>query len=111
MSDPVVYEFKRGDDFLIPMTLTNPDNNGSAVDITGWTITSQIRYSRQLIDTLDVVITNGPGGAFQISKGYASTIMWPTRDLRCDIQFDRPVDGRISSQTFIVRVAEDQTRD
>ena len=112
----VVYDFVRGDDFVIPMTLTNPDNNGSPVDITGWTITSQVRYSRQLVSTLDVTITDGALGEFSIALPFAQTALWPAgpkekpRRLKCDIQFDRPVEGRVSSQTFYIDCTEDQTQ-
>ncbi|ANJ20770.1 virion protein [Roseobacter phage RD-1410W1-01] len=110
MSEPVKYEFIRGDDFVIPMSLTNPDNNGLPVDITGWTITSQVRYSKKLISDLQVVITDATQGAFTISAPTSETQVWPARELKCDIQFDRPGDGRVSSQTFIIDVSEDQTQ-
>jgi len=112
----VVYDFVRGDDFVIPMTLTNPDNNGLPVDITGWTIASSVRYSRKLISDLDATITNAVLGEFTISLPNAQTALWPAgpkdkpRRLKCDIQFDRPVDGRVSSQTFYIDCTEDQTQ-
>ncbi|AHX01065.1 hypothetical protein HL13_gp52 [Dinoroseobacter phage DFL12phi1] len=106
----VTYEFVRGDDFVIPMTLTDPDNNGTPVDITGWTIASQVRYARKLIADLDVTITNAAQGEFSISLPKEQTAIWPVRKLKCDIQFDRPVEGRVSSQTFIIDCTEDQTQ-
>lgn len=106
----VTYEFVRGDDFVIPMTLTDPDNNGTPVDITGWTIASQVRYARKLIADLDVTITNTAQGEFSISLPKEQTALWPVRKLKCDIQFDRPVEGRVSSQTFIIDCTEDQTQ-
>lgn len=106
----VTYEFVRGDDFVIPMTLTDPDNNGTPVDITGWTIASQVRYARKLIADLDVTITNAAQGEFSISLPKEQTALWPVRKLKCDIQFDRPVEGRVSSQTFIIDCMEDQTQ-
>ncbi len=106
----VTYEFVRGDDFVIPMTLTDPDNNGTPVDITGWTIASQVRYARKLISDLDVTITNAAQGEFSISLPKEQTAIWPVRKLKCDIQFDRPVEGRVSSQTFIIDCTEDQTQ-
>lgn len=109
MADTVTYEFIRGDTFSIPMTLTDPENNGSPVDLTGWTIASQVRYSKRLIDTLTVTITDAAQGEFVISMDEADTATWPARKLKCDIQFDRP-EGRVSSQTFIVDVSEDQTQ-
>lgn len=110
MADHVTYEFVRGDDFVIPMTLTDPANNGTPVDITGWTLTSQVRYARKLISDLDVTITNAGIGQFTISLPHAQTALWPVRKLKCDIQFDRPVAGRVSSKTFIIECTEDQTQ-
>ena len=110
MAEDVTYEFVRGDDFLIPMTLTDPDNNGVAVDISAWTIASQVRYARKLISDLTVTITIGAAGEFTISLPSAQTATWLARKLKCDVQFDRPVDGRVSSQTFIIDCQEDQTQ-
>lgn len=106
----IVYTFKRGDDFSIPMNLTDPGNADAPVDITGWTITSQVRYAKELIDNLNVTVTDAANGLFTISLGYTDTASWPIRRLKCDIQFDRPVLGRVSSQTFYIDVEEDQTQ-
>ena len=103
----VIYEFKRGDDFSIPMTLQ--DGQGNPVDITGWTIAAATTYARRPVSTLDVTITDGPNGVFVISLPFAQTATWPVRKLKCDIQFDRPVEGRVSSQTFYIDVQEDHT--
>lgn len=111
MADEVVYEFIRGDDFAIPMNLTNPENNGTPVDISAWTISSQVRYSRKLISELDATITDGAAGQFTISLPASQTALWPARKLKCDVQFDRPGEGRVSSQTFIIDVKEDQTHE
>lgn len=106
----IVYTFKRGDDFSIPMNLTDPSNSDAPIDITGWTIASQVRYAKELIDDLTVTITDAANGLFTISLGYAATAAWPVRKLKCDIQFDRPSDGRVSSDTFYIDVIEDQTQ-
>ena len=106
----VIYEFVRGDDFVIPMTLTDPDNNGVPVDITLWTIGSQVRYGKKLVSALDATITDGAAGEFSISLPKEQTVAWPIRKLKCDIQFDRPVEGRVSSQTFFILCSEDQTQ-
>lgn len=109
MADTITYPFIRGDDFKITMTLTDPQNNNAPVDISTWTITSQVRYARRLVDDLVIVVEDGPNGVFSITKGTADTALWPTRTLKCDIQFDR-TEGRISSNTFLIEVEEDQTQ-
>ncbi|CBW47024.1 hypothetical protein [Roseovarius sp. 217 phage 1] len=109
MADTVTYPFVRGDDFSITMTLTDPQNNDAPVDITNWTIASQIRYQRRLIDDLVVTKDDPVNGVLTLSKIRTDTALWPARTVKCDIQFDRP-EGRISSQTFLIEVAEDQTQ-
>jgi len=111
MTDTVTYEFIRGDDFNIPMTLTNPADNGTPVPLTDWVIASQVRYARKLITDLEVVIIDANLGQFTISKSKSNTASWPIRKLKCDIQFDRPGEGRVSSRTFIIDCLEDQTQE
>lgn len=111
MADYVTYDFKRGDDFYIPMTLTDPANNGTPVDITDWTIAAQVRYARKLIADLQVLITNPLLGQFVLVHPYTQTHQWPIRLLKCDIQFDPPAGRRISSKTFLINCEEDQTQD
>ena len=112
----VIYEFTRGDDFSIPMTLIDPARNRNPASITNWIIASQVRYYRKLISNLNVTITNGPAGQFIISLPKEQTALWPAgpkgkpRKLNCDIQFDRPVNGRVTSKMFIIECTEDQTQ-
>ena len=103
----VVYEFKRGDDLNIPMTLQ--DAQGNPVNITGWTIAAATTYARKPVSTLDVTVTDSLNGMFVISLPFTQTAQWPARKIKCDIQFDRPAEGRISSQTFCIDVQEDHT--
>ena len=103
------YSFKRGDDLYIPMRLSDPNNNGASVDITGWTIESQVRYSRKLIADLSIEITNAAIGEFIVKAVPSVTQTFPARPLKCDIQFTRPSSGVISSQTFTINVEEDVT--
>ena len=110
MATEVVYEMYRGDDLLIPMNLRDPQNSGTPVNITGWTIRSMARYAKRLIEELDVTIINAAQGQFTLSVPAIKTGKWPVRDLRCDIEFNRP-EGKISSNTFVIKVKEDQTYD
>ena len=103
----VVYKMKRGDDLVIPMNLRNPSSD-TPVDLTGWAMRCMVRYAKRLIDELDVTITNAALGQFTVSVPASKTGLWPVRDLKSDIEFTRP-EGKISSNTFILRVEEDQT--
>lgn len=78
------------------------------VDITGWTISSKVRWSTQLVDTLDVEIVNATEGQFALTKGYLDTETWPEKILTCDVE--TLVSGKkTSSETFEIRVVEDIT--
>ncbi len=79
------------------------------VDITGWTMVSQVRRSgKTLIDALDVTILDAAAGTFALTKDSVDTQLWPVLELGCDIQFTRPT-GIISSETFIIKVEKDMT--
>jgi hypothetical protein len=78
------------------------------VDIRGWTISSKVRWSTQLVDTLDVEIVDAAEGQFALTRGHADTETWPVKNLTCDVE--TLVAGRkTSSETFEVRVVEDIT--
>jgi hypothetical protein len=100
---------KRGDTFELSCTL---ENEGSSVDITNFTITSQIRQSDDtLLQALTVAKTDAANGAFTLSATAAETETWAAANYECDIEF---VDGGgevNSSQTFTISVLKDITRD
>lgn len=78
------------------------------VDITGWTIRSQVRYVKTLVDDLDIVTIDATLGIFALTKAATSTANWKTKELTVDVEFVRP-EGKVSSETFIINVLEDQT--
>lgn len=101
--------FKRGDTFSLTCTWKV---DGAAVDITGLTITSQLRSADGgLIDDLRVVAGNQTTntGQFTLLPTDVSTAAWPLGDAYCDIQVDDQGIDR-SSETFIVPIVEDVTR-
>lgn len=101
----------RGDDLSIAMALTDPQDSNAAIDITGWTIRSQVRQSGTLVSALTITVTNASGGLFTASATAATTDDWPIDVLDCDVEFTRPTDGVVSSQPFTITVCEDITRD
>lgn len=83
-------------------------SNALIVDITGWTITSQVRRAGKMVDTLDVTILDASLGIFALSKDHTSTSQWPIHTLDCDIEFMKPT-GKVSSETFHIKVMRDVT--
>lgn len=104
------FSHTRGGTFELTLTfedLTIP------VDLTTWTITSQLRRrNSELVDNLVVTKLPQAGdtlGKFTITAAPATQTDWPLGDLFCDVKFV-DADGRVyPSQTFIVRVIKEIT--
>lgn len=97
---------KRGDTLEWVVTLTQ---NGSAVDITDWTITSQVRQDTTLVASLTVTKTNSANGEFSLTALASQTVSWSLGSHSVDIEF---IDGSgfvVSSQTFILALVRDIT--
>lgn len=99
---------KRGDTFVLSCTL---ENEGVPVDITGWTIASQVRdNSDQLLQALTVTVTSATGGAFDLSATPAETETWGVQQYLCDIEFIDQTGEVNSTDTFTLSVLRDITR-
>ena len=100
---------KRGDTFDLSCTL---ENDGVAVDITNFTITSQIRTADEaLLQALTVTKTDAAAGAFALSATSAETETWNPATYDADIEFIESSGEVNSSQTFTIAVIKDITRD
>jgi len=100
---------KRGDTFELSCTL---ENQGVAVDITNFTITSQLRLSDDtLLQALTVTVIDAAAGAFKLGATAAETEGWGIASYECDIEFVEGSGEVNSSQTFVVSVIKDITRD
>ena len=97
---------KRGDSFV--RQLAHFDG-AAMLDLTGWTISSQVRtQTGDIVATLTVSNRNDPAGTFVLSAGATTT--WPVGTLHTDIQYTRP-DGFITStQTLVIDCVADITR-
>ena len=100
---------KRGDTFELSCTL---ENQGVAVDITNFTITSQLRLSDDtLLQALTVTVTDAAAGAFTLGATATETEGWGIASYECDIEFVEPGNEVNSSETFVLNVIKDITRD
>lgn len=101
-------KIKQGDTFELTNVLTDTAT-GLAVDITTWTIRSQIRKSGVLIETLTPTITDGAAGIYTLSESAPGvTTSWEVGNYECDIEY---TNGGvvISTETFCIQVAKDIT--
>jgi hypothetical protein len=99
---------KRGDTFELTLTL---ENDGNAVDITNFTIASQIRQQDDtLVQALTVTKIDPVNGQFTLTAVDTSTDDWPIANLEVDVEFIE-ADGTVSSsETFNINVLKDITR-
>jgi hypothetical protein len=99
---------KRGDTFELSCTL---ENEGVAVDITNFTITSQVRATDDtLLQALTVTKTDAAAGAFTLTATAAQTEAWVPASYDADIEFIEGGGEVNSSQTFTIAVIKDITR-
>jgi len=97
--------FKRGDTFSLSCTRVN--SAGEAVDITGLTLTSQVR-SDAFVDDLTTAIVSGAAGTFTLSATATDSAAWPIAKLNCDVRFVG--DATETTETFIINNVAEITR-
>ena len=105
---------KQGDTFELTFQLKS---DGSAVDITNFTITSQLRDSTDTLLTTDnfngsltFTLIDPNAGQFELSASSTATAEWPAREYDCDVQFIDTDNETSSSETFKIKVIKDITR-
>lgn len=99
---------KRGDTFELSSTV---ENEGVAVDITNWTISSQARDEDDaVLQTFTVTKTDAINGAFTITATAAQTELWGLGNYSMDIEFIDASGDVNSSETFTLSVLRDITR-
>jgi hypothetical protein len=106
---------KQGDTFSLSCSWKDP--NGTAINLTGYTILSKVRVTTgtTFTDTLTSTITTAASGLFTLSATPTQTASWPLTSgqygkLYCDVQFTSPTGVVTSSDTFEVVVVEEITR-
>lgn len=98
---------KRGDTFIIQVAVKQ-DN--IPIDITGWSVKSQLKKGSTLVETLDFTAVDMPNGIYELSSPASKTELWPVGVLDCDIQYTTLTPQVISTDTFQVNVIKDITQ-
>lgn len=78
------------------------------VDITGWTITSSLRWCGKLITDFVVTIVSAPIGTLNITATAVVSKLWDAREHQMDIHFVKP-SGATSSETMTIDVERGAT--
>lgn len=98
-------KLKLGNTFSLQNKVTN---SSGPVNLSGWTIKSQVKDGQILVADLTATITNASNGEYSL-KFLGSTSNWPVKKLRCDIQY-RTNDGIVvSTETFLIDVEQGVT--
>lgn len=97
---------KRGDTFFIANRLTQ-DN--APIDLTGWTVRSQVRDGDTLVQSLTYAVAVAADGQYTLTAPAASTASWPVKTLLCDIEYTSPGGTVTSTETFQIVVIRDVT--
>ena len=105
---------KRGDSLELECKLVKDD---VAIDITSFTITSQLRDSTDALiadnnfdGSLTITKTSPATGVFTITATATETSEWPLRKAICDVQFVEADGDTTSSETFNIDIVRDVTR-
>jgi len=105
---------KKGDTLELTFQLKR---DGTPVDITNYTITSQLRDSTDVLLTTDnfngsltFTLIDAAAGQFELSASATATAEWDTRKYDCDVQLIDDENDTSSSETFKINVIKDITR-
>jgi hypothetical protein len=103
-----VIEWKRGDSFVVDEPGMLAD--GQPLDMTGWTVESQIRRkdTGELVATMAQSWTTRGIGAFRLEV--KDTTAWPLIVLAWDVQLTDPAGYVASTPTRYIRCKQDETR-
>lgn len=95
-------EIKQGDTLDLACRL---QTGGEAVDITGWSIASQVRDPQgQLLHTFAPEITDAAAGAYRLLASAAQTVVWPPGGLSMDIRYTNASGHVMSTQAIALQV-------
>lgn len=84
MSTSAQIDIKNGD--TLRLACVAQDDAGNPVDLTGWTVTAQVRDAKYnaLVASLSITVDAPQEGAFTIE---GDTANWPVGDLSFDIRY------------------------
>lgn len=111
----MIIPHKRGDTFELALSYAteNPDGSFAPIDLTGYTFRSQVRTETggAFVSELEVFPNDLASGLATLVGTPAQTAEWPIQRLVTDVEFVAPSGRKISSQTVLIDVIADVTRD
>lgn len=112
MTNPTVtrLEIKRGDSLALDCQAL-ADDGVTPIDITGWTLRSQIRNARDgLLAELSVTLTTPAEGRYSLTAALGATATWSPGSAEMDIEYEDPAGLVQSTETVPVLILRDVTR-
>ena len=100
------FEIKRGDQ--LSMDITRVDQNGDPINLTGVTITSQVK-GPGFVASLTVTAVNLAIGQFQLTAASGATATWPMGRLSGDVKYVSGGGLVRHSKTFFILVGKEIT--
>lgn len=98
---------KRGADLLLDCTVTGAD--GLPMDLTGWTIASEVRdMDDVLLGALTVELHTPAAGQYRLR--YEATDAWPTGPARMDIAYTDAGGRALTSETLKLSIEREVTQ-
>ena len=94
----------------LSFTMTDPVTNSGFVNLSGVTISCQVRREDNvLVDTLDVTPLNLAFGQFKLARAAAAQANWPVGELLCRVRFDGLQGADRASEQFMLVVEPEIT--
>ena len=98
-----IFRIKQGSDFVQDCSVTD---GGSAVDMSSWSVASQVRDGETLVADLTLTWVDRAQGQFRLS---GATGDWPKKKLDWDIKYTTDTGQIIHTDTVIVAVLDAET--
>ncbi|MDO5289342.1 MAG: hypothetical protein Q4F13_06870 [Pseudomonadota bacterium] len=98
---------KRGSTLRLPCAV---QQNGQAVDITGWQIDCWLRApGKQVVYRFAPALTNAAAGQYELRASAQDTARWPIGPLSADIRYVNSAGQVLHTATWHLRVADAMT--
>lgn len=99
-----IVRIKQGSHFVYDAAV---QDNGAPVDMTLWSVASQIRDGETLIADLTLTWVDRAQGKFRLS--FAETASWPLKKLKWDIKYTTNTGQITHTDTILVMVFDAET--
>lgn len=105
-----IINFKIGDTFSISGQLLSDAVGSPPINMTDYTLRSQIRNNGQVVQSLAASVTDAVNGAYSLTATPAQTVLWPVGTSEMDIEFTSNTGAVTSTETIYINCKNDVTK-